>query len=258
MIQKSGMKATGTAMSTVEILVALYYGELNGGKVLNFDAKKPGWDEQDYLVLSKHSATPVLYAILADLGFFDEGELDHFAQLNSLLQARPYQKISGVSVPALTVANGLSAACGLAMAIKMDRQDNRVYVVADIAELQSGQFWEMAMVATHHNLNNLVLILDDNSFQTDGTTRSVVDLGGIQTKLDAFGWQVFRVNDGNNYDAIFENLVKTYKVNRRPTCLWCHTVSGKGIDFAERKHGYFAAQLSEPELEAIKLNLKTK
>jgi transketolase len=250
-IQKSGLPVTGASMTSVEILTSLYYGDLYRKPVMNFDPAKPGWEGQDYFVLSKGSSTAVLYAILADLGFFDEAELDYLGQLNSLLQARPVAKVPGVSASVLTDGHGLSIALGIALSLKMERLNNHVFCLLDLAEVQNGQVWEAAMAAAHYKLNNLVLFVDDSGFQNTGTVKSVVDTGYVQAKFDSFGWQVYQVPNGHDFDHLLDALYKANTAVRKPVCVWCHTVSGKGIDFAERRHGYFNAPLSEPELSEI-------
>ncbi len=255
-IQKSGMSGTGSSMSSVEILTTLYYGTLNRKPVAMFDPAKPGWAEQDYIVLGKGAATAVQYSILADLGFFDQSELDHYSQVNSLLQSRPVSKIPGIVAPAVSSGHTLSIVSGIAMGVKMDRAANKVFAVIDVSDLQNGQVLEAATSAAHYNLDNLILFIDDAEFQADGTVRAVMDTGFIQAKLDSFGWRVIRVPDGNDFDDLLNALLKTYTMSRRPICIWCSTVSGKGIDFAERKHGYFNAPLSEPELDLISSKLK--
>lgn len=250
-IQKSGMKVVGSSMSAVEILVSLYYGDLGVRPVMLYDSDRPGWDGKDYAVLSKGDATAVLYAILADKGFFDEGELEFFAQVNSILQGRPNMKVPGVSMSVMNEGHGLSGAGGMALSLMMERKENRVFCVSDVAELQGGQFWEAATFAAHYKLNNLVLLVDDCGLQKEGTNRAIMDVGFIQTKLDSFGWQVYRVTDGHDFDQILNAMNKAFNAVRKPVCIWCQTVSGKGVDFAEGKPLYYDARLSENEYNQI-------
>jgi len=245
-ICKAGKGHTGSCMSVTDILVELYYGGW-----IQCDPMNPGSDEQDYLVLSKGHAAPVLYAILADLGFFDKSELNYIGQEGALLTERPNVKIPGVNVSTLTYGHGLSAAFGLALALKMDGKPNKVYCVLGDAELQCGQVWEAAMAAAHHHLDNLVLVIDNNKMQTGGLNAAVVNVDPIQAKFDAFGWKVIQVRDSHNFDKLFEGFAKAQTTTRQPICLWCHTITGKGIEFAEGKIGYKGVALSEGELSAI-------
>jgi transketolase len=246
-IHKAGVGYTGSCMSVVEMLVALYYGKLGRDPVMKYDPCKPGWDGQDYVVLSKGQAVPVQYAILADLGFFDKSELDYIGKGNSLLKNRPDFKIPGITASVSVPGHGLSIASGIALSLKMDRRDNKVYAILGDGELQSGQVWEAAISASDYNLNNLVVFIDNNEVQKGGS---------IQDKFEAFGWNVVQVMDGHNFDGLFTALERAFTSNRKPVCIWCHTVSGKGIDFAERKPGYLKTALSDGEMSVIIPKLK--
>ncbi len=248
---RAGSGHIGSAMSVVEILVALYYGEIPGRKVMYFDAKKPGWDGQDYLVLSKGHSVGSQYAILADLGFFDKSELDFLGQPNALLQARPSMKIPGIAVTTPATGHGLSQALGIALGLRMDKRLNKVFAVLGDGELQEGQVWEAAMAAAHYKLSNLIVMIDHNKVQSDGLIRSVMDIEPIQDKFEAFGWNVIQVRHGHDFDDLLNSLMRAFTSNRRPVCLWCHTTYGKGIEFVEGKVDYKDAPLSESEFMAI-------
>lgn len=247
----------GALMSVVEILVALYYGEIFGKKLLRFDPLKPGWDERDYLILSKIAAAPAHYAVLADLGFFDKSELDFLARPNALLKPYPHAKIPGVSGTFLSDGYGLSFALGLALSIKMEKKQNRVFAVLSAEELKQGQIWEAALAASHHNLDNLVVFVDDPVVEVDAAAPSSIKIEKLQQKFEAFGWEVFQVVDGHDFDQLFAALEKASRVVRRPVCIWAHTVAGRGIGFAERKAGYLRAVLSEGEMNELLSKLQT-
>lgn len=239
---------TGSSLSAVDILVTLYYGKFHDRSVMQFDSQKPGWDGQDYFILSKGHACPALYAILADLGFFPQEELNHLFQMNSLLQGHPVKKIPGVVLNAGSLAHGLSGALGLAMALKADRHYNRVFCLLGDGELQEGQVWEAAMAAAHYRLDNLVLIVDDNGLQIEGPTRSVMNVDPIVDKFEAFGWKAVPVRDGHNYEELFSALEKAIEVQRRPAIIVAKTVKGKGVSFAENKSFYHGMPLSDEEM----------
>ncbi len=255
-IHKAGAGCTGSSMSLIEILVLLYYGELYGKKVLNYDSKKPGCGDQDYLLLSKGQAVPAQYAILADLGFFDKSELDYLGRDGAMLKLRPDAKIPGISASMLSHGHGLSVALGMALSLKMDRKKNRVFAVLGDGELQEGQIWEAAMAAAHYGLNNLVAFVDNNKVQSNGLVSTVMDIGHIQDKFEAFGWSVIQVTDGHDFDKLLDAVARAFTSNRRPVCIWCHTVCGKGVDFAERKPGYLNVPLSEGEMADVIPKLK--
>lgn len=253
---KAGVGSSGSCMSVVEILVSLYYGELLGKPVFNFDPKKPGVEGRDHLVLSKWKSVPSLYAILADLGFFDKSEMDYLGQEAAMLKTWPDTKIPGISAPIHGYGHGLSVGVGMALSAKMSKSSNRVYVVMGDGELQEGQVWEAAMSAAHYKLNNLVAFVDNNKMQAGGFVNSVMDVGHVQDKFEAFGWSVIQVMDGHNFDKILDAVARAFTANRRPVCVWCHTVAGKGIDFAERKPGYLNVPLSESEMAEVEPKLR--
>jgi len=241
-IYKTSFGYIGNAMSSVEILVSMFYGDVGTRAVMNFDVNKPGWDGRDYFVLSKVSATPVYYAILANLGFFDHEELEYFAQRGSILKMYPDLKVPGVSATVVSEGQGLGIAMGIAMAVKAERKKNRVYVLLDRHELMIGDIWESVFLSAMNRLDNLVVVVD--SVQFDDTFQ----MPDIYQKFSAFGWNVINVLNGHDFDEILDAYVRSFRVNRRPTMILCRTVSGKGIEFAERKAGYFKANLSEGEM----------
>ncbi|MFO0781167.1 MAG: transketolase [Candidatus Gracilibacteria bacterium] len=239
---------TGSSLSAVDILVALYYGKFHDRPVMQFDPQKPGWDGQDYFVLSKGHACPALYAVLADLGFFGKEELNHLFQMNSLLQGHPVKKIPGVVLNAGSLAHGLSGALGLAMALKADRHYNRVFCLLGDGELQEGQVWEAAMAAAHYKLDNLVVIVDDNGLQIEGPTRSVMNVDPMVDKFESFGWKTVPVRDGHNFEELLSALERAIEVQRRPSVIVAKTVKGKGVSFAENKSFYHGVPLSDEEM----------
>lgn len=255
-IQKSGVSGVGSAMSSVEMIVSLYYGDVNLQPVLKVSPFKPGWDGQDYFVLGKGDATSVLYSVLADKGFFDPSELKFFSQVNSFLQSRPFFKVPGVSISVLSSQHALSQALGIALSVKSEKKSNRVFCLIDSSDLQYGQIYEALTMAAHHNLNNFILLIDDCGFQSEGLIRSIMDLSFIQNKIDSFGWQIYRVSDGHDFDEILNSMSKALNVVRKPACLWCNTVSGKGVSLLEGKEGYFNAGLSENEFNLISQSIK--
>lgn len=248
MIRNAGSGHSGAAMSAMEILGALYYGQLSDGALMNFDVSKPGWSGQDYLVLSKYTAAPALYAILADCGFFEKSKLNDYRQINSLLQACPAVKIPGVSAAVANVGDGLSVGVGMGLGLKADKKNNRVFVLAEDRDLQSGTFWEAAMAAAHYKLDNLTLIVERSGVQMDGVMRSVMDTEPTTEKFEAFGWKVFKVTNGHNLDQLLNVFYKALSVKRRPRVILAKTVCAKGIPFAENKFSYYGSVLSDSEM----------
>ena len=250
-IHKAGSGHVGANLSLIDILVAMYHGDFGLRKVMNYDATKPGWDAQDYLVLSKKMAAPALYSVLAGLEFFDRSELDYVGQVGSFLKNHPFSKVPGVPVSVKSEGHGLSIAMGLALSLKMERAANKVYAVLDDKELMKGQVWEAASMAAHYKLDNLVAVIDNANLEVDPSGTGEVKVEDIQHKFEAFGWKVIQVTNGHNFDQLLDAFARTFNSVRKPVCIWCHTVAGKGVTFAERKHGYLKANLSNGEMADI-------
>lgn len=256
----AGLGYVGSCMSVIEILVSIYYGRLFGNvPVMKYDVARPGDKNQDYLVLSKGHAVAVQYSILADLGFFDKAELGFFGKSGSMLKDRPSSRVPGITASMLSYGHGLSVALGLALALKMDRKmpffrtgGQKVFAILGDGELACGQVWEAAMMAARYRLDNLIAFVDNNKVQA-GQRLTVENL---QDKFESFGWHVIQVTDGHDCDQILNAVQKAFAVARRPICIWCHTVVGKGVDFAERKPNYQSASLSDGEMSVIIPKLK--
>lgn len=251
-IHKAGSGHTGGSLSVMDILVALYYGEIKGRPIMKYDPKIPGWEDQDYFVLSKGHAAPALYTILADLEFFDKSELDYLRKINAMLQGHPVHKIPGITMTTGSLGQGFSAAHGLALTLKMDRKKNRVFTVLGDGELQEGIVWETAMSAAHFKSDNLIAFIDNNELQIDGFTRSVMNVAPIVDKFESFGWKTIMVKNGHDFEELINAIEKAFHVTRKPVAIICKTVKGKGVTFAERKAGYHGVALSTQEMaEAI-------
>jgi len=262
MINKSGSGHTGGAMSVMDILVALYYG---GGRGLHGAVNAIGnrfgegkEEDKDYVILSKGHAVPAQYAILADLGYFSSDELLHLRQVGALLQGHPCVKIPGIVLATGSLGQGFSAAHGIAMSLKLDKRPNKVFVVLGDGELQEGIVWETAMSAAHYMTDNLIAIIDNNGLQIDGPCRAVMNVEPIQAKFEAFGWKVIKVLDGHDIGQLLDAIEKAKKVTRQPVCIWCKTIKGKGVPFAEGKVSYHGAALSDEEMKVAEEVLGTQ
>lgn len=252
MIAQAGSGSTGSALSCLDMLVALYYGINHDQPFLKCDPTKPGSEQQDYFILSKMQAAPAWYAILADLGFFSKDELVYYKQINAILSANPHPKIPGVTLPPGSFGEGLAGAVGLAQALKMDRARNKVFVMVGDAELQEGEIWEAAMLAAHYKLDNLILLVDRNGIQVDGIVRNAMAMEPISEKFDAFGWRSMNVFNGHDFDQLLWAYEKALSVQRMPSVIVCKTVKAKGVSFAEGKSFYHNMPLSQEELlEAV-------
>lgn len=219
----------GGALSCVDILTVLYFTQMN------VDPQNPKMEDRDRLVLSKGHSSAALYAILAEKGFFQEEELKEFRKLGSRLQGHPdLNKLPGVDMTSGSLGQGLSAACGMAMASKLKKQSNRVYCIVGDGEIQEGQIWEAAMTAAHYKLDNLCLIVDNNNLQIDGKVSDVMSPYPIAEKLESFGFVVFKA-DGNNIENLIETFNNAKAVKEKPVAIVANTVKGKGISFMEDK-----------------------
>jgi len=248
MISAAGSGAVGSALSSVEIMTALYYGQMHSGPILNIDPSKPNSEEQDYFILSKYQAAPAWYSILADLGYFPADELKYYKAAGALLTANPRSKISGVPVGCGSVGQGVAAAVGLAMALKSDRDRNKVFVLAGDGEMGSGLVWESLIQAVHAKLGNLVLIVDRNGIQFDGIVRNANVLDPIGDKLESLGFRTINVFAGHDFDQLLGAYEKAVVETRLPVAIICKTVKAKGVDFAENKSFYHDKPLSPEEL----------
>jgi transketolase len=258
-IYQAGSGHTGSSMSVMDILTALYHGTVQGEPILKYDAQKPDWDEQDYFVLSQGHAAPALYTVLANCGFFHTDELSKIRQLGSFLQGYPSLDVPGVGMTTGSLGQGFSSALGMALALKMDEKPNRVYALLNDAELQEGQVWETAMCAAHHKVNNLIAIIDHNGVQVDGTVHSVMEVEPIHSKFTSFGWRVFHAPDGHDYADLLESFEHVLHGNvrkERPAVIIANTVKGKGVPFAENNVTYHRTALSKEEMEHVIPQLK--
>lgn len=219
----------GGSLSAVEILTALYF------HIMQLDPNRPDWERRDRFVLSKGHAAPALYATLAERGYFPVSDLLTLRKLGSPLQGHPdMKKVPGVEMSTGSLGQGLSTACGMALAGCLDKSGWRVYALLGDGECQEGQIWEAAMAAAHYKLDNLIVYLDYNRLQIDGPIRSVMNPEPFPEKWKAFGWQVFTV-DGHSFPEIIAATEEAQASIERPSIIICHTVKGKGVSFMENE-----------------------
>ena len=231
----------GGSLSCVEMLMAIYY------KTAKIDPKNPTWDERDRIVLSKGHACPALYAVLADLGYFPKEDLWTLRQLHSHLQGHPdMKKTPGVDVNTGSLGQGVSVAGGLALGAKYQKKDYKVYAIVGDGEIQEGIVWEAAMSAAHYKLDNLIVMLDHNGLQIDGSNDDVMSLGDVMAKYEAFGFECFKV-DGHDIDAIVEAI--NAPVSGKPKFICCETHKGHGVSFMEDQFGWHGKAPSKDDYE---------
>lgn len=223
----------GGALSCADILTSIYFDLINEG---------------DKVVLSKGHACPALYAVLAEKGFFQKEELTSFRKINSHLQGHPSMlKTNGVDASSGSLGQGLSIANGMALAFKLDQKNNHVYVILGDGEIQEGQIWEAAMSASHYHLNNLIVFVDYNKLQIDGSNDEVMTVAPVKEKFEAFGFFAQEI-DGHNFDEIREAVQKA-KIQDKPSVIVANTIKGKGVSFMENQAGWHGKAPNQEQYE---------
>ena len=234
----------GGSLSGADILTVLYE------KCLNIPAdwdKNPNFADRDRFILSKGHASPLLYSVLAEHGMFPKDELTTFRKIHSKLQGHPSKGyVPGIEASTGSLGQGLALGCGIAMGLKLDKNNANVVVYMGDGELQEGSCWEAFMQAAHRNLNNLIAIIDRNNLQIDGCTEDVMSIGDVAEKIKAFGWDVIEI-DGHNFDEIFDATEKA-KLSNKPCAIVAHTIKGKGISFMENNAGWHGKAPNDEQL----------
>ena len=228
MISRCGSGHPGGSLSAADILTVLYF------HTLKHDPKNPKWDERDRFVLSKGHAAPVLYATLAEAGYFPKSYLKTLRQIGSSLQGHVDMiSLPGIEMSTGSLGQGFSAANGMALACRMDKKNNHIYVVIGDGESQEGQIWEAAMTAGHYKLDNLTVILDHNKYQIDGRVEEIKGIQPIADKWRAFRFNVIDGVNGHDIKSIINALDDASNAKGRPTIIIAETVKGKGVSFME-------------------------
>ena len=242
---KSGHSAGPLGLA--DIFAALYFD------VLKHNPKEPDWDKRDILLLSNGHCVPVRYAAMAEAGYFDKKELLTLREFGSRLQGHPERtKLPGLEHTSGPLGCGLSQAAGMALAMRMNGETHRwVYTVMGDGELNEGNIWEAAMLASKYKLNNIIGIIDRNNIQIDGPTEVVMPLEDLSAKWESFGWHVIEV-DGNNVESFIDACAMARSIVERPVMIIAYTVPGKGVDFMEYDFHWHGAQ---PNHEQAKLAL---
>ena len=231
-VYRAGSGHPGGSLGIAEIMEALYFNEMN------VNPENPKDEKRDRFVLSKGHCSPALYAALALRGFFPVEDIQTFRQIDSYLQGHPSMKdVPGVDMSTGSLGQGISAACGMAVAGKLDDADYRVYTVLGDGEIQEGQVWEAAMFAAQHKLDNLCAIIDWNGLQIDGDIAEVMSPLPIGDKFAAFNWNVV-VIDGNDLSQVINALKAAREVKGAPTAIIAKTTKGKGVSFMENQAGW--------------------
>ncbi len=227
MIHKAQSGHPGGSLSATDIMTALYFDELN------INPSEPKWEDRDRFVLSKGHVCPVLYTCLGLRGYFDKSVFSTLRKEGSILQGHPDMKrCPGVDISTGSLGQGMSVACGMALGGKRDKKDYRVFTLLGDGETNEGQIWEGAQAAVKYQLDNLVVIVDNNGLQNDNICDVVMPTLDIEKKFEAFGFETVTI-DGHDMAEILEALEKMRNKNKKPKCIVCKTVKGKGVSFME-------------------------
>ena len=242
----------GGSLSAADMFTYLYFKELN------VDPANPKWEDRDRFVLSKGHTAPGLYAALALRGFFPVEDLITLRKVGSYLQGHPNMNtVPGVDMSTGSLGQGISAACGMALASKLGNKDNRVYTLLGDGEIQEGQVWEACMLASHYKLDNLCIIIDNNGLQIDGEVAKVMSPYPIVDKLESFGFQTYAI-DGHDLEQIEAALNAAKTVKGKPSAIVMKTVKGKGVSFMENNAGWHGVAPNDAQFEQAMSELKAQ
>ncbi len=235
MLVEAGSGHSAGPLGMADVFTALYF------EVMNIDPHKPTWDERDWLILSCGHICPVLYATMAERGYFPVSELKTLRKYGSRLQGHPHNlSLPGIETTSGPLAQGASQAVGVALAMRMSGKKNRVYLVMSDGEQDEGQIWEAIMLAGKEKLHNLTAVIDRNNIQIDGYTEDVMPLDNLKAKYESFNWHVIEV-DGHNIQAVIDAYREAEAVYEKPTVIIAHTIPGKGVDFMEGRYEWHGA-----------------
>ncbi len=232
----------GGSLSISDTLTYLYFNKMN------VDSNDPKNPERDRLVLSKGHTAPALYSVLAQKGYFPEEELKSLRHIGALLQGHPCIHTPGVDMSSGSLGQGISAACGMALAGKLDNKSYKVYTILGDGEIEEGQVWEAAMFAAHYSLGNLVAIVDNNGLQIDGPITEVCSPEPITDKFAAFGWHVITM-DGHDFDDIDRAFTEAEKITDKPVAIIQRSIKGKGVSFMENQVGWHGTAPNKEQYE---------
>ncbi|MBC5649209.1 transketolase [Christensenella tenuis] len=243
-IASKGVGHVGGSLSIADTLAVLY------GGVMNIDPQNPNWEDRDYIVISKGHSGPAMYAALALKGYFPMEMLKTLNRNGTMLPSHTdRKKTPGVDMTTGSLGQGISLAAGLAFADKLNGKNRYTYAIVGDGELDEGQVWEAALFIAHRKLNNLILLIDANGKQLDGTTREICCLGEIEKKFEAFGFHAIRVADGNDVEQVADAIGQAKSEQKKPSAVVLHTVKGAGVSHYEAMANCHSCGVSAQELE---------
>ena len=247
MVHKVNSGHPGGSLGCAEFLVTLFNSEMKRNKDFSMDGK-----DEDIFFLSNGHISPVFYSVLARCGYFEVNELNTFRLINSRLQGHPttHEGLPGVRIASGSLGQGLSVAIGASLSKKLNNDKNLVYCLMGDGELQEGQNWEAIMYASANKVDNIVVTVDLNGQQIDGSTENVLNLGNLKSKFNAFGWEVIECFEGNNIDEIKSSLKEAKEIcfNNKPVCILLKTIMGNGVDFMMHTHEWHGKAPNDDQL----------
>lgn len=241
----------GGSLSIADLVTYLYFAKMH------VDPKHPDMPDRDRLVLSKGHTAPALYAALAERGFFDRKELESLRHIGAMLQGHPCIHIPGVDMSSGSLGQGISAACGMALAGKLDAASYHVYTILGDGEIEEGQVWEAAMFAAHYGLDNLTAIVDNNGLQIDGKITEVCSPEPIDEKFRAFGWHVIVLEDAHDFDKLEAAFDEAETITGKPVAIIQKSVKGKGVSFMENQVSWHGTAPNAEQYEQAMHELRT-
>ena len=240
----------GGSLSAAEIIAVLYE------EILRIDPENPKWEERDRLILGKGHAVPIVYAALAEKGFFDKSVLSTYRDEGSILQGHPDKnKTPGLDMSSGSLGQGLSVALGKALAGIMNKKFN-VYALLSDGEMQEGMIWEAAMAASHYKADNLIAFVDKNGLQVDGETSDIMNIDPLDKRFEAFGWDTQCI-DGHDTRAIYSAVKRAQKIEGKPSVIICNTVKGKGVDFMENSIEWHCSEIDDRQYASAVAQLQS-
>jgi transketolase len=247
----------GGSLGCAEFIVALYNEIMDHDPSFQMDG-----ENEDIFFLSNGHISPVLYSVLAHAGYFPKEELSTFRKLNSRLQGHPttHEGLPGIRIASGSLGQGMSVGIGAALSKKLNGDDKTVFTLHGDGELQEGQIWEAAMYASANHVDNLISTIDVNGQQIDGSTETVLALGDLRKKFEAFGWEVLTINKGNDMESVVAGMKEAISLSRKrkPVCILLHTEMGHGVDFMMGSHEWHGVAPNDEQLaEALKQNPET-
>lgn len=241
---RAGSGHPSSSWSAVEIVLALFFGG-----VLRYRANEPDWPERDRFIMSKGHAAPLLYAVLAQAGYFDRAELSRLREVDSPMQGHPIQgMMPGVEATTGSLGQGLSVGLGHVLGGRINGLNYRVYVLLGDGECEAGQIWEAAMAAAHFKADNLIAILDYNKYQETGPISREMALDPLVDKWRSFGWHVTEA-DGHDFESLLDRLRAVQAVENQPSIIIAHTIKGKGVSFVEQDFTFHGRALTPQQAE---------